>query len=60
MNFGKYGCFYLEAIEVSSQDAKSLRIVLGWEILLTNNRGSDPHLELQNTCPHPIGSVTGS
>ena len=40
VNFGKYGCFYLEAIEVSSQDAKSLRIVLGLEILSTNNRGS--------------------
>ena len=42
MNFGKYGCFYLQAIEVSFQDAKSLRLrLLGLEMLITNNRGSN-------------------
>ena len=49
--------------QVSSQGAKRLRIVLGLEIeLVTEVRtpDSDPNFKLHNTCPHLIGSLTGS
>ena len=48
---------------MSSQGEKRLRIVLGLEIeLITEVRtpDSDPNFKFHNTCPHLIGSLTGS